>query len=59
MQDDQPTDGGKGLLKEIAGFLWENKWWWIAPMVLMGLMFAFLLLSSDLTGDAPFIYTLF
>ena len=33
--------------------------WWIVPMVLMGAIFVYLIITSDATGDAPFVYTLF
>lgn len=59
MQDDQASNGEKGIIRGVLSVLWECKWWWIVPMLLMALMFGILLLSSDVTGDAPFIYTLF
>ncbi len=47
----------KKLLKEFAGFAWENKVWWIVPMVLVLLLLALLIVTSQTA--APFIYTLF
>jgi len=44
------------LLQLIAGALWTYKWWWLVPLLVMGAFFLFLLLTSDLTGGAPFIY---
>ena len=45
------------LLKEFFGFAWQNKVWWIVPMVLVLLLLGFLIVSSQTV--APFIYTLF
>jgi hypothetical protein len=45
------------LLKEFIGFSWQNKVWWIVPMVLVLLLLGFLIVSSQ--AVAPFIYTLF
>jgi hypothetical protein len=39
--------------------LWDLKMWWMIPMVLMGVLFILLVVFSDATGEAPFIYTLF
>ena len=45
------------LLGEFFGFAWENKAWWIIPVVLMLLLMALLIATG--TVSAPFIYTLF
>ena len=45
------------LLKEFAGFAWQNKVWWIVPMVLVLLLLALLIVTGQTA--APFIYTLF
>lgn len=45
------------LLKEFFGFAWQNKVWWIVPMVLMLLLIALLITTTQTA--APFIYTLF
>jgi len=45
------------LLKEIAGYAWKNKAWWILPVVLVLLVLA-LLIAAGQTAT-PFIYTLF
>lgn len=39
--------------------VWQLKWWWMLPMGLIGLMFVALVLLSDTSGDAPFVYSLF
>ena len=45
------------LLKEFLGFAWQNKAWWIIPMILVLLLLALLIFVGQST--APFIYTLF
>lgn len=47
------------LLRSIGNVLWAYKWWWFVPLVLMGAFFVFLILTSDQTGGAPFIYEFF
>jgi hypothetical protein len=47
-----------GLLRELWGFLRDNKKWWLLPIVVMLLLFGALIFLSG-TGLAPFIYTLF
>ena len=45
------------LFREFLGFAWQNKAWWIVPIVLVFLLltlFVFFFFSV-----APFIYTLF
>jgi hypothetical protein len=45
------------LLKEFGEFAWQNKAWWIVPIVLVLLLLtAFIVVGSS---AAPFIYTLF
>ena len=46
------------LLREFAGFAWENKAWWIVPIVLVLLLMALLIATSQSAAPA-FIYTLF
>ena len=45
------------LLAEFFAFAWENKAWWIVPIVLVLLLMAVLIWGGSAT--APFIYTLF
>lgn len=47
-----------GLIRELWGFLRENKKWWLVPLLIVLLSFGLLILLSG-TGLAPFIYTLF
>lgn len=54
-------DAGRklGIIRELMGFLWERKLWWLMPMVLILLVFGLLLIFAQSSAVAPFIYTLF
>jgi hypothetical protein len=47
-----------GFVRELWGFMKENKKWWLLPLIVTLLIFAALIFLSG-TGIAPFIYTLF
>ena len=55
---EQAQRKSRSLVGELTGFLWENKAWWLAPIVLALLLVGGLLLLGG-TAAAPFIYTLF
>jgi competence protein ComGC len=45
-------------MREFMGFAWQNKAWWIIPMVLVLLILGILIVATH--GALPhFIYTLF
>jgi hypothetical protein len=46
-------------LKELFGFLWQNKLWWMAPIVVVLLLFSGLMFLAQSSALAPFVYTLF
>ena len=48
-----------GVVGEIVAYLWQNKLWWLIPMVLVLLLFGVLLVFASATGVGPFIYSLF
>lgn len=48
-----------GIVGELLRFLWERKLWWLTPMVLIFLLFGVLVVFSQNSAIAPFIYTLF
>jgi len=52
------SKSGGSFLGDFWGFIKTNKKWWLAPIVVLFLAFALLILLSS-TGLAPFIYTLF
>ena len=47
------------IVGELVAFLWEQKLWWLIPMVLVLLLFGMLLVFAQSPAIAPFIYTLF
>lgn len=48
-----------GIIGELFGFLWKRKMWWLMPMIVMLILFGALLIFSQGSAIAPFIYTLF
>lgn len=49
----------KEFFKEFFEFLFERKKFWLYPIVLMLLIFGSLIVLTQGTAIAPFIYTLF
>lgn len=47
------------LLKELGQFMVERKKFWLAPIILVLLLFGALLVFAQGSALAPFIYTLF
>tara|TARA_B100000900_G_scaffold389278_1_gene382041 strand:- start:433 stop:591 length:159 start_codon:yes stop_codon:yes gene_type:complete len=47
------------LLFEFWEFLKVRKKWWLAPIVIFLLLFGFLIVLTEGSAIAPFIYTLF
>ena len=50
--------GSRGAVGEFLQFYWENRWWWLTPM-LVTLLILGLIVSWPSSGIFPFIYTLF
>ena len=48
-----------GIVKEFWFFLKERKLWWITPIVLVLLLLGLLIVLTEGSAVAPFIYTLF
>jgi hypothetical protein len=48
-----------GTVGELFAFLWEQKLWWLMPMIVMLLLIGALLVFTQGSAIAPFIYTLF
>lgn len=45
-------------VRELLGFFWGSRWWWLTPMIVFLVLFALFVVSAQ--GPlAPFIYTLF
>lgn len=51
--------GKLGIAGEFLGFLWEQKLWWMIPMVAVFLVFGLLLAFTQGSAVAPFVYALF
>ena len=47
------------VLRELMVFLWKRKLWWMIPMVIILVIFGLLLIFSQSSVVAPFIYTIF
>lgn len=48
-----------GILKEFWGFLMERKKWWLLPIIIMLALLGLLIILTEGSALAPFIYTLF
>jgi hypothetical protein len=48
-----------GILKEFWGFLMERKKWWLLPIIIMLVILGLLVMFTEGSALAPFIYTLF
>jgi uncharacterized protein DUF5989 len=51
--------GGAGTIGELFQFLWMRRLWWLIPFVAVLILTGVLLIIGQVTGVAPFIYTLF
>ena len=51
--------GGVGTIGELFSFLWQGKRYWLIPFVGVLILVGLLILVGEITGVAPFIYTLF
>ena len=48
-----------GVVRELLSYLWQEKLWWMIPMIIVLLLFGALLIFAQGSAIAPFIYTLF
>ena len=54
------TKSRASVIKELFGFLWKRKMWWLMPLIVVLIVFLGLLSLAAATGPLqPFIYTLF
>ena len=51
--------GKIGILKELWDFLKVRKRWWLAPIIIMLFLLGLLIVFTESSAVAPFIYTLF
>lgn len=47
------------VLKDFWEFLRERKKWWLAPIIIVLLLLGLLIVFTETSALAPFIYTLF
>jgi hypothetical protein len=48
-----------GIVKELFGFLWKRKLYWLMPMIFALVIFAIIIIVSQATGGGSiFVYTL-
>ena len=47
------------LIKDLCAFMKERKKYWLAPIIIMMLLLGLLLVLTEGSAVAPFIYTLF
>jgi hypothetical protein len=47
------------VLRELVTFLRQEKKYWLAPIVIVLILFGLLLVFAETSAVAPFIYTLF
>ena len=45
--------------RSFLGVIWDYKWWWIVPLVLLFSLFGVLLYFINLTDTSPFDYELY
>jgi hypothetical protein len=55
----QRAAGRFRIVGELFSFLWEQKLWWMIPMMTVFVIFGLLLVFTQGSALAPFIYTLF
>lgn len=54
------TTGARvSIVGELLAYLWRRKLWWMIPMVTILALFGLLLVFTQGSALAPFIYTLF
>lgn len=51
--------GKMSILKELWDFLKVRKKWWLAPIVIVLVLLGVLIVVTESSAVAPFIYTLF
>lgn len=47
------------VITELFRFLWQQRLWWLIPMIAVLLVFGLLLVFAQSSPLAPFVYTLF
>ena len=47
------------IMSELITFFWERRLWWMIPMVVVLLVFGLLIIFTQSSALAPFLYPLF
>ena len=47
------------IMSELIAFFWERRLWWMIPMVIVLLGFGLLIIFTQSSALAPFLYPLF
>ncbi len=47
------------VVKELFSFLWQNRLWWMIPMIVAFILLGILIWLAQSSAVVPFIYTLF
>lgn len=47
------------IIKELLSFFWQEKMWWMIPMIIILVLLGILMIFAQSSPVAPFIYTLF
>ena len=47
------------IMRELLQFFWERKLWWMIPLVVVILLLGLVIVFTQGTAVAPFVYTLF
>jgi Family of unknown function (DUF5989) len=48
-----------GIVRELFSFFWNNKRWWLVPILMALFVIGALIVLAQSSSIAPFIYTLF
>lgn len=48
-----------GVVRELFHFLWENKLWWMVPIIVIFVLLGVLIWLAQSAAVVPFVYTLF
>ena len=59
MNDQPEQDNRLSILSEFWGFLKIRKKWWLGPIIFVLLLMSLLIVLTEGSAVAPFIYTLF
>ncbi|MBI3380298.1 hypothetical protein HY029_06110 [Candidatus Gottesmanbacteria bacterium] len=47
------------IIRELLSFLWKERLWWLIPMIIILILLGILMIFSQGSAIAPFIYTIF